>query len=167
MPSRLVAIDTEIAIWAIKKTATTNRQDMVRHAVAFLQQLQDEKAIILIPAIVVGELLVKSSEQERQEILSRVQNAFRIIPFDAAAAVEAARLCERTNAPPAREALREANISRSCIKADCQILATAITRGAILYSEDDGIHAIAANARIDVKRMPHADPGIQELDFRD
>lgn len=147
---KTVCIDTHILIWGVRKHATPGQEPMIQRAEMFLEYLEKSNARVLVPSIAIGEFLVGVPEERQPVVLEALQDRFRIVDFDPVAAALAAKLWQT------RKQLLTASIgsTRDVIKADFQILATAITRKAsVLYSHDEELLNMRQNL-IAVSKMP-------------
>jgi predicted nucleic acid-binding protein len=145
-----VCIDNHILIWGIRKEATPGQEPMILRAELFLKCLDESKITVFVPAVVIGEFLVKVPEGKHQEVQAVLEKRFQIVPYDAAAAACAAKIFqEHKNSGSSRGI-----ISRDILKADIQILATAVTRKVgKLYTHDEGL-AKLAEKYLPVSQMP-------------
>ncbi len=120
-----------------------------------------------VAAVVVAEFLAGVPRAQHTELLKVLSRRFQLPPFDVRAAAVAAGLwrdaAERS--PHLRDQIREAfpGTSRTKIKADIQILATALARNTdILYTHDSALRMMA-EGRIEVRGLPPAPPTQVEL----
>jgi predicted nucleic acid-binding protein len=157
-----VCLDNHILIWGIRGVSTEGQETMIGRAKAFLDELDAEQAEILVPAVVVSEFLAGVAKEQHTELLNVLNRRFQIPPFDARAAAVAAGLwrdaAERN--PDLREQIREAfpGTTRVKIKADIQILATAISRKAEVLYTHDGPLSTAADGWLEVRSLPPLPP---------
>ena len=143
-------IDNHILIWGVRKEATPGQDMMIERAELFLEYCDAAKIKILVPTIVVGEFLVKTPQEKHEEISAVLEKRFRIAPYDAITAACAARILQEYKT----SGMKATHTNRDVLKADIQILATAITRKCnVLYTHDDGLTALAGRY-IKVCKMP-------------
>ena len=131
---KTVCIDTQILIWGVRKQSTAGQEAMISRAEVFFEFLEKSNARVIIPSVCVGEFLTGIPEEKQAAVLDTLQGKFRIVDFDPVAAALAAKFWQdrKQILSPGSSA------SRDVIKADFQILATAVTRKAsILYTHDD------------------------------
>ncbi len=146
-------VDTHILIWAVQGRTSPGQEAMV----GLVQQLlgQAERPPIA-PAIAVHEMLIGGGEPERARWAVLVEELFQVQPFDLSAAVEAATIeaawrqrLRRAPVDPAPDAV----IRRERLRADVQIIATAVASGApYLLSHDPHVTRLAEGF-IDVRRL--------------
>lgn len=53
-----VCLDTNILIWGIQNKASAGQEQMLERTRLFLKDLDESKAKIIIPSLVIGELLL-------------------------------------------------------------------------------------------------------------
>lgn len=137
-------------VWGIRKTG---EPEMVQRAEWLFDMLDNNKAQIIVPAVVVSEFLVPIKIEDYASVMASISSRFMVMPFDANCAVIAAQL-HRTcmgyladGTPGSRVALR----------ADTMIVATAKEKGAqIFYSNDTGCRNVAEEAKITARDLPDA-----------
>jgi predicted nucleic acid-binding protein len=145
-------IDNHILIWGVRKQATPGQDKMIERAELFLEYCDAAKTRIIVPAIVIGEFLVKTPPEKHEEISTVLDKRFRIAPYDAITAASAARILQEYKA----SGVKSSHTNRDVLKADIQILATAITRKCdVLYTHDEGLTALAERY-IKVCKMPES-----------
>jgi predicted nucleic acid-binding protein len=144
----LVCFDTQIIIWGIKKDATPGQEDMIVKAEHLIQQCEEERIQIIVPAIVVAELLSGLKPESYSEFTAFMQRRFMVIPFDTQAALHFAVMWRNR-----KQSLIDA-VTRTEMRTDYLIIATAKARGAkCIYSEDPHLSNFAQNY-IEVKGLP-------------
>jgi predicted nucleic acid-binding protein len=151
----IVCLDTHILIWGIKKDAAGNQEHMVPLAQAFIKSLDEDKNIrVMVPSVVVGELLMRVPPEKHEEVNRLFHSRFMVPSNDIAAASCFARIWqEKKNIMPQ---LKNdfPQTTREEMKADCQIVAIALTHGAsCIYSYDDKLIKFA-QGHIEVRQMP-------------
>jgi predicted nucleic acid-binding protein len=150
---RVVAVDNNILVWAIRKKGP---QDKVLHARYLFTELERDKAQIIVPSIVVAEFLAPISPQDRGLVVAAISERFRIEPFDIKDAVVAAELWD---AGKAGRHMQHPN-ARTTLRADSLIVATAKNHGATeFYTEDDDCFAMASKI-MDARRLPVIAPSL-------
>ena len=130
--SIIVAVDSMTLVWGIRRRG---QPDKVKHARYLFENLEKEKAQIVVPSIVVAEFVIPlKTSKEREEMIVRLQKRFLIAPFDAKDAAVAADLWH--DGKKTRE-MRQPG-ARVRLKADAMIVATAYGHGAqAFYTDDD------------------------------
>lgn len=142
-----VCLDTNVVIWGLLKKATVGQEAMIRRAEALLQFLQQKKVSVIIPSVVLGESMVKLSEDERGSFLAKVSDRLFVAPFDQLSALHFARLFGFA----AREA---SSGERRKIKADLLIAAcAAANRVDVLFSNDDEMNKLVIPG-LRIERIP-------------
>ncbi len=150
----VICIDTNIAIWGIKRQSSSTQVDMIRRAEIFLSQLKKDDKRILIPSIVLGEMLIDGNSAFLSDIQSRVERSFIVGDYGALAAMHFARLWRNYNGSLDVKELRESGKTRHELKADRMIVATAIAFGAeCIYSHDPGVKLFGGK-EIEVRELP-------------
>jgi predicted nucleic acid-binding protein len=146
----IVCIDTHVLIWGIKKDSSSSQKMMIERTINFLNWLQKEQQIIIVPAPVLGEFLMKIPHDEHPKITREIQSRFIVPPYDAATASMFARIWQtnKNNGLPSEKDGREK------IKTDSMIVAVAVVNNAkILYSEDPGLQKFAKGF-IETRNIP-------------
>lgn len=159
----LVCLDSHILVWGIKEEATPGQEIMIPKAKRFISWLDEEKHEVIVPSIVIGELLMRVPSAQHEHVTSIFQKRFKIPPYDVMAASCYATIWQKRNEDKTVEYLRnKMNATREEIKADCQIVAIAVTQKAsCIYSYDDKLKRFAEGF-IEVKEMPRLiDPASQ------
>jgi predicted nucleic acid-binding protein len=143
---RVVCLDTQILIWGIKKEASDNRKHMIARATLFLDALEKQKTVCIVPAPVIAELLLKLSPSKHHAFIGDMSQRFIIPPFDANTSAFMARVWRSKHG--------QVDLPRQLIRYDSLIVAVALSAHAsCIYSEDEDIEKIAAG-HIEFKRMP-------------
>jgi predicted nucleic acid-binding protein len=160
-------LDNHILIWAVRGISTPGQESMIPRAAALLVDLDEANADILVPSVVVAEFLAGAPKETHTELLNVLNARFQLPPFDVRAAAVAAGLWRDYAArnPNLRERLKEEfpGTKSVKIKADVQILATAIARSAsVLYTHDGTLRAIA-DGLIEVRELPPPRPHQADL----
>lgn len=139
----VVCIDTQIIIWGVRRTADSGQEDMIPRAESLIQQLEENRANVIIPSVVLGELLMGIEDDDHARFLALINQRFRIVPYDAAASVLFARMWKAwRNLNPVPDS--EFRITKAEMKADFMIVATARAKGAdCIYSEDNKLRRFA------------------------
>ena len=60
----VVCLDTMILIWGVKRESTPGQELKIKNAVAFLKDLEEQGAQIIIPAPVLAEVLTRVPGRE-------------------------------------------------------------------------------------------------------
>lgn len=150
---RLICVDTQVLIWGIKEQASPGQKNMVPRAKAFLDG-ESEDTFIMVPSVVVGEFLMRVPPRLHPAVLNLMERGFVLPPYDVKAASIFSELWQARSADGTIEDLKTSGELRSKIKADCQIVATAIAQEAdVLISHDDGV-AKFAGQRVLVREIP-------------
>jgi len=117
-----------------------------------IENLEHDKAKIIIPTPVLGEVLVHSGKDTDKFLETiRRSNRFDVAAFDQISAIESAELHRRFGTTPAN--LR-GNSTRQIIKIDRQIVAIAKVKGATtLYCDDETMAKFAETIGIKVIKL--------------
>jgi hypothetical protein len=162
----IICLDTHILVWGIKQDASDGQEHMVPIARSFIKSLGDDKNIkVMVPSVVVGELLMRVPPEKHEEVNRLFYSRFMVPSYDIAAASCFARIWqEKKNIfPQFKEEFPDS--TREELKADCQIVAIAVTHGArCIYSYDDNLTKFA-NGHIEVRKMPEVVEQMSVLPF--
>ncbi len=134
---------------------------MARQRIEYLiQVLAADKEKIVIPTPVLSEVLVHAGTA-MQPYLDTLngQAAFRIVPFDQKAAIEAAiAVSDAISRGGHRVDAANPDATKTKIKFDRQIVAIAKAEGAhTVYSDDDDVHGYALRAGLKAYRTAELD----------
>jgi predicted nucleic acid-binding protein len=141
---RIVCIDSHIVIWGIKNQSEPSQNAMREKAKIFLEQLDQNKIQVLIPAIVIGETLIKEMEQKHPVFVKVFSENFIVGDFNIGAAQIYARIMKKR---------LEKDKSTEKIKFDMAIAATAIFYGAsCIYTYDPDLNYV--NDIIEIRQIP-------------
>lgn len=151
----LVCLDTHLLIWGIKEEATEGQEEMVHKTRLFFKWLGDHDINVMIPSVVLGEFLMLVPPELHEKVSSIFHKNFIVVPYDASSASCFAKIWQAKNSDGTIERLKnETSATREKLKADCQIVATAITHGASCIYSYDGDLAKFAEGYIEVKQIP-------------
>jgi predicted nucleic acid-binding protein len=140
-------------IWGLRGGGNAEQRDMERRARVLLNQLDEDKASVIIPSVAVAELLVPIDEADHATFLSELQRRFICPPFDLRAASIAAQLWRSHRQLPKSD-----QVKRTTLKADVLIVATARAAGAArFYSHDKKTRRLAALVGIEGFDLPTHD----------
>ena len=150
----LVVFDTHILIWGVQKTARQEQKDMISKTERFFKHLDDNHAKVLIPSVVLSEFLMPIPAAEMGTYLQKFEEKFMVIPYDAMAALEFAKIWQSKQEDDTIQVLRHEGFSKHHLKVDSMIVATAINQKATcIYSHDSGLNKLASGY-IAVKEIP-------------
>ncbi len=144
----IVCVDTHILIWGIKKEASQGQEQMIQLANDFLQSLDKEKVITIVPSVVIGELLLRIFPENHDEFISQFSQDFLVAPYDILAASFSAKVWQKNKTEGTIENIRNENtsVNREIIKIDCQIIGIALAQKAnCIYSYDPHIIKLATD----------------------
>lgn len=152
---RLVAIDTQVFIWGIKKEANAEQGHMIPKTQAFLNYLWKNHYHILVPSPVIGEVLTPVPFTEHGKLLAQIDKLLQVVPFDIAAAGKFAEMMSKyLENKELRGHRSEYKVLREVVKIDYMIAAIAVSRNAeTIYSNDSDITKFASPF-IEVKSIP-------------
>lgn len=125
-----------------------------------VQTLEKARAKIVIPAPVLGEVLVRVDAVKAQELIEKINklSVFRVEPFDERMAIELAILTRNAIDGGNKPSKRDEKATWAKLKYDRQIVATALVVGASkIYSDDGDIRAIAKRAKLTVLGLADLD----------
>ena len=147
-----VSIDAQILIWGIKKQATANRAHMIARASAFFERCRNDRTKLILPAQALAEYLVGFDDATRNRSIVMLERTFIIAPFDAKAASVAASL--QRDRDLLRDIGEEYGLRKQTIKADINVLASAIASGSTRLISEDAEMVKLAQGRIIVDLLP-------------
>jgi predicted nucleic acid-binding protein len=115
-----------------------------------LRQLDDDKATIIVPTVVVAELLVPLRPAQHGEFIAELRRRFFCPPLELQAAALAAELWRKHRGLP-----KSQQAKRTTLKADVLIIATARVAGAsIFYSHEPKCRRLAKLAKMEARDLP-------------
>lgn len=127
----VVCVDTNVLVWGVKREASPGREHMIPRTEAFLQHMANTHSTVVVPSIVLAELLIKVPGEEHARFTRLLMQGFEIHSFDARVAARFAALWrEKRNHPDVITAQQAGVTSRTLLRADCMVVATAIVAGA-------------------------------------
>ena len=152
---KTICLDTHILIWGIKEQSSLGQEEMIPRAKRFLRHLESEHNIVLVPSVVVAELLMSIPPNLHATVTNLLDKGFVIPPFDLQASTHFARIWQdKQNQGVIEQLKHNYQAKREEIKADCLIVATALSRGAeCIYSYDSKLK-IFASGHINVEDIP-------------
>lgn len=151
--TNIYCIDSHVLIWGVKKEANADQSHMIPRAEYFLQQCEESHAVLMVPAIVVAEVLIGIPEPEKEQVLSTMNQRFRIYPFDTRASVQFARLWDEKWAESKKEELSD-TVTRAHLKADFMILSIALANNATRMYTGDGPLTRLSKGFLDTRELP-------------
>ncbi|MGB2822129.1 MAG: PIN domain-containing protein [Phycisphaerae bacterium] len=145
---RVVAVDSMVLVWGIRKTGP---EEKIRRARYLFSELEDDEAQVILPSVAVAEYITPlASPDERAQVVAAMGERFIISPFDANDAILAAQLYREGQA----RRKMGARGARVCLRADSLIVATAKNHGAReFYTEDVDCYNMASQV-IHTKKLP-------------
>ncbi|NOY42802.1 MAG: type II toxin-antitoxin system VapC family toxin [Planctomycetes bacterium] len=147
----MIALDTNVLVWGIRKVSCPTRPDLIDRCVQLIRDHKARHIEIMIPSIVLAEFLTGQDPVSQRSVKEIIGKAFFIAPFDAKAAVIAAELFDKQEFDAAKQ---ESEVGRQCLKADYKILATAIAHGASAIYANDQHFIKFADGKIVVRDIP-------------
>ena len=147
----MIALDTTILIWGVRREEPEGREDLVARCTDLIADYKQRCIAITVPSVVMAEYLADSSPEKQKEQQAIIGSNFHVSPFDAKAAAIAAELHSKRLM---NEIRAESDIPRQCLKADVQIIATAIAHDATHIYSDDGHFTKLAQGKILVLGVP-------------
>jgi predicted nucleic acid-binding protein len=148
-------LDLDILIWGIQPSNADHVDGRRQRAQAFFRHLGEERIRALLPAIVVGEFLVRIPREDQDRVMGALERSFIIAPFDMQTSAAYANIWRQKEASGEIDLLRERyEATGNELRVDCIILATALSSGAeCLYSENPLLQELARRV-LDVKPIP-------------
>lgn len=163
----LVCLDANVVIWGVKKEASEGQEDMIDRALLLIDKLAKRKANIMIPAPVLGEILIRVPAEEQSAILSGIQKRFMIYPFDGRAALKFVEIARSKpniifNSSPNNNGHNE---GKKHINFDRMTVAIAVVNGAnIIYSHDNHIK-VFSDGFINYSELPEVEHKPEQLNL--
>ena len=153
----LVSLDTNILIWAIKEQASPGQEEMILRSKKLLEKIRKNRKRAMVSTIVVSEFLINVDPGLMPLTIDLIEKTFIVVPFDTQSAMMFARIWQEKNKSKIIEELKQSGIGRQQLKADCLIVASAVTRKATcIYSHDQGLKRFAEGF-IPVQPIPTLD----------
>lgn len=147
----MVAFDTMILIWGVRRQAPPGREDLVDRCVDLIKHLKEDRTTIMVPSLAVAEYLVHFSAEDQKIQQAIIGESFFVAPFDMKAAAIAGELYDKQRMQAIRA---DTDLPRQCLKADLNIVATSIAHGATRIYVDDRHFRTLAHGRILVNDVP-------------
>jgi len=152
-----VAVDTQTLIWGgLRKgipglpPCKAEDADKEKRAHLLLFDLDEAKAKLVVPSVVVTELLLPINEQFHGSFVAVMSQRFHCPPYDLPSAALAARLWQFGHSLPPEE-----QNTRTALKADIQIIASAKVHGArFFYTDDWKCRKLAEKAGLVARSLP-------------
>lgn len=140
-----VVLDTQVLYWGLMDGALAEAPQYAPTARAFVGWLAGQSVTLLVPTIVWGELLIWADVSEAQAALQASGLVWRMIDFDAAAALQFATMRRDHIVEHRIKALQVQGYTRRALVADVMIIATALVHGAQrLYSHNHDMLKLGA-----------------------
>lgn len=140
----VACIDTPILIWGVQGNATAGQDDMVNRTKSLLLKLDKERTRVIVPAIVMGEFLLKIPVGEHPKYQELVSKRFMIVPYDLRAALVFSKIWHQKTQASVIEEIKAGGVSRTQLRADTMIVATAVASGAsCIYGHDNHVKKLA------------------------
>ncbi len=166
----MIAVDSQVFIWGIKKTATENREHMIARAEQMISDAAKAHEIIMVPSLVLSECLVQYAPDARIAAAIEIEAAFFVPAFDVRAAILAAEFFAQKEAW--NKARSESGSTKARIKVDISILATVeAQRPERFYVEDNELYILAERlkevglVKTPVHRLPDPSPRQTKISF--
>lgn len=151
---KLVCFDNHILVWGIKEQATLGQEEMIPRAKELIRHLDEAHIHILIPSVVIAEFLLPIPPEKHALVINRFNRSFIVASFDTAAASWFSRIWQSKKEQATIDALSKNGKTRTELRADSLIVATAASQKAdCIYSHDEGLKAFAKDY-IDVEEVP-------------
>jgi predicted nucleic acid-binding protein len=151
----LICLDSHILIWGISEYATSGQELMIDKTKRFLKWLDNRKATILVPTVVVAEFLMNVPPEHHATITNLLDRSFVIAPFDTVAAAYFSKIWQTKKDQGIIDEARRDGKTRELIKVDGMLVATAVARKAkIIYSYDNKGVCKFAEGFIEVAEIP-------------
>lgn len=151
-----VGIDSDILIHAYHQTKN-DQDDISERARRLLDWLFDQKRPVYLSVISIGEFLVKVPIGKHARTIQKLEERFRIAPFNLKAASLAADLVSKSKNNPA---IVRVDGDRPCLMADIKIVASLLATGSVrqIYGNDDRMISIVNSLSTTVATKLPVDP---------
>ena len=151
---KLVCFDSNVLIWGVKEQATLGQEFMIPRTKAFMKYLDENDTRVMIPSVVIAEFLMPIPINMHAMLTNLLDRSFLIASFDTAAASAFAKIWQSKKDQFVIEALAKSGATKSELKMDNLIVATAVSQKAdCIYSHDGPLKAFA-DGYIDVQDIP-------------
>ena len=155
---KLCCLDTHVLIWGVREDATAGQEHMINRARMFLDWLDANDVVGIIPTVVLDEFLAHTNPSKHARVISSLEKGFVIAPYDAAIAARAAEISyrEEKDGVGLKARVRDVypDVNRQKVRSDVKILATALLRGASTLYTHDGPLSRLAEPYIRVSEIP-------------
>jgi predicted nucleic acid-binding protein len=146
----IVCLDTQVIRWGVMRepSKTPDAAMLVEKAIFFIDWLDQQRSEVILPAFVIGELLVTVPEREHPRILNQLNEDWMIVDYDLRAAQQFAIMRYNQALKPIMDEIKQGNpyATRKQMIVDAMIIATAIVHGAEkIYSHDEGFVKMASS----------------------
>ena len=149
-----ITVDTNILIWGVRGVSTLGQESRIPVCRRLFEWLQERDEIVVLTADCVEEYLVGGNPDQISSELAILQERFIILDYNATCWLKSADI--RSDAAFMKEYKEtDPQKTRTCIKSDIRIVATALAhRVDKIYSDDKGVRAIAKRSGILVAGVP-------------
>lgn len=134
----LVCIDTQLLIWGVQRTSHVGQEGMIPATLTLFHEWHKLGQRVMVPSIAFGEFLGGCGDEERVQYQNIIMKDFIVAPFDARASFKYAQVLYPRWASLKQTELATGTVnSRTALKADFMIIATALAYGATqLYGHE-------------------------------
>jgi len=99
---------------------------------------------VVVPSIVIGEFLLKLPIDEHPHYQDIISRRFMVVPYDLRAALLFSRIWHQKKDANVIQEIKDAGVTRTELRADTMIVATAVASGAThMYGHDNHIRRLA------------------------
>lgn len=152
-PPYIVGFDTQTLVFGVRRQGTS---EQLERAKWLFEELEAERAQVLLPTIVISEYLVPVDKRHHAAIIEAINGRFLVKPFDVECASLAAELFK------IGKAKRPQNVpmGREVLRSDTLIIATAkVHKAKVFYSDDADCRALA-NEVMEARPLPINSPSL-------
>ncbi|OGV50647.1 MAG: hypothetical protein A2X49_14120 [Lentisphaerae bacterium GWF2_52_8] len=89
-----IFLDTQVLLLALQEQPPAGQESLAARARAFLNAAIKRKAVVMISSLSAMELFARSGCADHAELARHLGESFAVIPFDMAAAMAAASVCQ-------------------------------------------------------------------------
>lgn len=160
----LVLLDSMVLVWGIKKKPTAGQEHMLEITERFLERLDENKDVILIPSPVITEILAPITDsQDVNNLMSTLYRRFRIAALDdISARISGEIWATKTGFVEYFQKNGEIGL-RNKYKYDILLLGIAKSNNVdIIYSHDERLRDLAIANGLNAKDIPIIAPKITQ-----
>ncbi|MGM9508132.1 type II toxin-antitoxin system VapC family toxin [Larkinella sp. GY13] len=168
--AKRVVIDSQVFLWGVREVPTEGLEDLIPRTKALFEYLINNGYEIILPAPVLGEILITIPSSERDDEISNLSKLFTIYHFDASVAKVFAGMMERYLKEKDKKSItllsNGKELTKGRIKFDYLICAIAVcAKAECVYSLDPDFPKFVADYILvkDIPPLPKQKPERAQL----